>query len=91
MNPIAALKLTALDMLKSAAEEHKILMDEDIVAFQVPQIMFQALQKEPSWQQSGFEWMGYIGPFTFMARPNNKICMFEKGCTFPFSVMGDDE
>lgn len=91
MNTIAALKLTALDMLKSAAEEHKRLMDEDIVAFQVPWAMFKTLQKERSWQQSGFEWMGYIGPFTFMARPNNKICMFEKGSTFAFSVMEDDQ
>lgn len=91
MDTMSILKLTALDMLKSAAEEHKRLMDEDIVAFQVPWAMFHTLQKEPQWQQSGFEWMGYIGNFTFMARPGNKISMFEKGSTFPFSVMEDEE
>lgn len=91
MNTLAELKLSALDMLKSAAAEHKLLMDEEIVAFQVPFEMFDALKKEPSWQQSASPWMGYIGEFTFIARPAKKICMFEKGSTFPFSVMEDDQ
>ena len=91
MNVIAKLKLTALDMLKSAAEEHKRLMDEEIAAFQVPWEMFQTLQKEPGWQQSAFSYMGYIGNFTFMARPFDIVTMYEKGSTYAYHVMGGEE
>lgn len=91
MNTIAALKLTALDMLKSAAAEHKMLMDEDIVAFQVPWAMFHELQSHPKWQQSAFSFMGYIDSYTFLARNACEISMFEKGSTFPWNVMGGEE
>ena len=91
MDTLASLKITALDMLKSAAAEHKQLMDEEIVAFQVPFEIFDALKKEPSWQQSAFSYMGYIDNFTFIARKAQKIHMFERGSNFPFSVMEDEQ